>query len=211
MQASWEKKNVCSKFRMFIAGLETGKSSQGREHNERIERKHQGLKKDLYKFLTNEKISLVDELCNEKEDQEQKSVLETLLSLNEGCEVITEQLNDLKTSESSQSPKVEVLLGSGKLFDLEQPCSQSRILAKLMGVRNRTEEGQSLNSLTALFKHSVLIIFIREQWEKIKFAFFFHLRLIFFKVGLKSSYSFRLWMLFLLAFSLFLRVEVTDC
>ena len=61
---------------MFIAGLEPGKSSQGREHNERIERKHQDLKKDLYKFLTNEKISLVDELCNEKEDQEQKSVLE---------------------------------------------------------------------------------------------------------------------------------------
>ena len=76
-----EKKDVCSKFRMFIAGFETGKSSQGREHNERIERKHQDLKKDLYKFLTNEKISLVDELCNEKEDQEQKSVLETLLSL----------------------------------------------------------------------------------------------------------------------------------
>ena len=43
-----EKKDVCSKFRMFIAGLEPGKSSQGREHNERIERKHQGLKKDLY-------------------------------------------------------------------------------------------------------------------------------------------------------------------
>ena len=175
-----EKKDVCSKFRMFIAGLETGKSSQGREHTERIERKHQDLKKDLYKFLTNEKISLVDELCNEKEDQEQKSVLETLLSLNEGCEVITEQLNDLKTSESSKSPNVEVLLGSGKLFDLEKPCSQSRILAELMGVRNRTEEGRSLNSLTALIKHPVLIIFIREKWEKIKFAFFFHLRLILF-------------------------------
>ena len=106
---------------------------------------------------------MVDELCNEKEDQEQKSVLETLLSLNEGCEVITEQLNDLKTSESSKSPNVEVLLGSGKLFDLEKPCSQSRILAELMGVRNRTEEGRSLNSLTALIKHPVLIIFIREK------------------------------------------------
>ena len=43
-----EKKDVCSKFRMFIAGLETGKSSQEREHTERIERKHQDLKKDLY-------------------------------------------------------------------------------------------------------------------------------------------------------------------
>ena len=131
--------DVCSKFRMFIAGLEPGKPSQGREQTGRIERKHQDLKKDLYKFLTNENISLVDELCNGKEDQEQKSVLETLLTLNEGCEIITEQLNDLKTSESSKSPNVEVLLGSGKLFDLEKPCSQSRILAELMGVRNRTE------------------------------------------------------------------------
>ena len=75
---------------------------------------------------------------------------------------------------------VDVLLGSGKLFDLGKPCSQSRILAELMAVRNRTEEGWSLNSLTALIKHPVLIIFIREKWEKIKFAFFFHLRLILF-------------------------------
>ena len=73
---------------------------------------------------------------------------------------------------------VEVLLGSGKTGC--KPCSQSRILAELMAVRNRTEEGWSLNSLTALIKHPVRIIFIREKWEKIKFAFFFHLRLILF-------------------------------
>ena len=128
---------------MFIAGLETGKSSQGREHTEKIGRKHQDLKKDLYKFLTNEKISLVDELCNEKEDQEQKSVLETLLSLNEGCEVITEQLNDLKTSESSKSPNVEVLYllpsfqgilgGKGLLFQgwRQQKVQEVGILIKV--------------------------------------------------------------------------------
>jgi len=116
-------------------------------------------------------------------------VLQTLLTIDEGCEVITNQLDGLKEGKTS----IEVNLGSGKLFDLDQPCNQARILSELMSVRNRTEQGRSLESLTALMKHPVLVVFIMEKWEKIKFAFFVHLRL---------------WMMFLLVFSIFLRVEV---
>ena len=45
-----------------------------------------------------------------------------------------------------------------------------------MGVRNRTEQGRSFGSVTALIKHPVMGIFIREKWQKVKFAFFVHLR-----------------------------------
>ena len=164
-----ERKDVCSMFRRFMDGLEQGKPLGGWEHTER---EHKDVTEELCEFLTERNISLMDHLCHGEEDQ---SVLQTLLTIDEGCEVITNQLDGLK--ELTNSRKIEVKLGSGKLFDvLDQHCNQARILSELMGVRNRTEQGRSLESLTALIKHPVLVIFIMEKWEKIKAAFFVHLR-----------------------------------
>ena len=163
-----EKSEKCTSFRKFMAGLDPRKPLQGKEHNEK---ECKDLKDDLLKFLAEMEISLTDHLCNREEDQ---SVLQTLLTLDEGCEIITEMLDSLKNSTSSKN--IEVTLGSGMLFDLSKPCGQSKILAELMGVRNRTEQGRSFDSVTALIKHPVMVIFIREKWQKIKFAFFVHLR-----------------------------------
>ena len=166
-----ERKEVCSIFRRFMDGLEQGKPLGGWEHTER---EHKDITEELCEFLTERNISLMDHLCHGKEDQ---SVLQTLLTIDEGCEVITNQLDGLKEWTNSRGKtSIEVKLGSGKLFDLDQPCNQARILSELMGVRNRTEQGRSLESLTALIKHPVLVIFIMEKWEKIKAAFFVHLR-----------------------------------
>ena len=165
-----KRNEVCSIFRKFMFGLEQGKPLGVREHTER---EHKDITEELCEFLTERNISLMDHLCHGREDQ---SVLQTLLTIDEGCEVITNQLDGLKELTNSRKTSIEVKLGSGKLFDLDQPCNQARILSELMGVRNRTEQGRSLESVTALIKHPILVIFIMEKWEKIKFAFFVHLR-----------------------------------
>ena len=164
------KDEACSIFRRFMGGLDQGKPSGGREHTER---EHNDITDELCEFLTERDISLMDHLCHGDEDQ---SVLQALLTIDEGCEIITNQLDSLKESTNLKNTNIEVKLGSGKLFDLEKPCSQARILSELLGVRNRTEQGRSLESMTALIKHPILVIFIKEKWEKIKFAFFIHLR-----------------------------------
>ena len=165
-----KEKDVCSTFRKFMDGFQPKKTSGGWEHSER---EHKDIKEELCEFLTDKNISLMDQLCHGEEEQ---SVLQTLLSIDEGCEIITNQLDSLKEPMNSRNTNVEVKVGSGKLFDLGKPCSQARILSELMGVRNRIEAGRSLDSLTTLMKHPVLVVFIREKWEKIKFAFFIHLR-----------------------------------
>ena len=165
-----ERGAVCSIFRRFMDGLQGGRHSGGLEHTER---EHNHIKKELCEFLTEKNVSLMDHLCHGVED---RSVLQALLTIDEGCEIITNQLDSLKESKNSRKTNIEVKLGSGKLFDLDKPCEQARILSELLGVRNRTEQGRSLESLTALIKHPILVIFIREKWEKIKFAFFVHLR-----------------------------------
>ena len=165
-----ERGAVCSRFRRFMDGLQGGRHSGGLEHTER---EHNHIKKELCEFLTEKNVSLMDHLCHGVEDQ---SVLKALLTIDEGCEIITNQLDSLKESKNSRKTNIEVKLGSGKLFDLDKPCDQARILLELLEVRNRTEHGRSLESLTALIKHPILVIFIREKWEKIKFAFFVHLR-----------------------------------
>ena len=72
---------------------------------------------------------------------------------------------------------VGVTVGCGKLFAEDKPTEQSRILAELLGIRDRTEKGGSYDELTALIKHPVLIVFTREKWEKgTNFVFFLHLR-----------------------------------
>ena len=95
-----------------MAGLDPRKPLQGKEHNER---ECKDLKDDLLKFLAEMEISLTDHLFNREEDQ---SVLQTLLTLDEGCEIITEMLDSLKNSTSSKN--IEVTLGSGMLFDLSK-------------------------------------------------------------------------------------------
>ena len=36
--------------------------------------------------------------------------------------------------------------------------------------------GRSYNALTALLRHPVMVVFVLEKWDKIRDAFFFHLR-----------------------------------
>ena len=85
-----KEKDVCSTFRKFMDGLQPKKTSGGWEHSER---EHKDIKEELCEFLTDKNISLMDQLCHGEEEQ---SVLQTLLSIDEGCEIITNQLDSLK-------------------------------------------------------------------------------------------------------------------
>ena len=127
-------------------------------------------KKELGLFLKDKRISLMAELCHPGG----QSVMLTLLTVNDGCEIIRGQLDNLL---EVKEDIVGVTVGCGKLFDEDKPAKQSRILAELLGIRDRTEQGRSYDALTALIKHPVLIVFTREKWEKgTNFVFFLHLR-----------------------------------
>ena len=131
---------------------------------------HENIKNELCQFLKDERISLMAELCHPGG----QSVMLTLLTVNDGCEIIREQLDNLL---EVKEDIVGVTVGCGKLFDEDKPAEQSRILAELLGIRDRTEQGRSYDALTALIKHPVLIVFTREKWEKgTNFVFFLHLR-----------------------------------
>ena len=134
---------------------------------------HENTKKGLCLFLKDERISLMAELCHPGG----QSVMLTLLTVNDGCEIIREQLDNLLEVNCFKEDIVGVTVGCGKLFDEDKPANQSRILAELLGIRDRTEQGRSYDALTALIKHPVLIVFTREKWEKgTNFVFFLHLR-----------------------------------
>ena len=134
---------------------------------------HESTKKELALFLKDEKISLMAELCHPGG----QSVMLTLLTVNDGCEIIRGQLDNLLEVNCFKEDIVGVTVGCGKLFDEDKPAKQSRILAELLGIRDRTEQGRSYDALTALIKHPVLIVFTREKWEKgTNFVFFLHLR-----------------------------------
>ena len=107
-----ERTEVCSIFRRFMVG----KPSGGWEHTER---EHKDIAEELSEFLTEQNISLMDRLCLGEEGH---SVLQALLTIDEGCEVITNQLDSLKESTNSRNTSIAVKLGSGKLFHLDKPC-----------------------------------------------------------------------------------------
>ena len=143
------------------------------EGPENTVKEHRDMKEDLCKFLNENHISLVDHLCTGGD----KSVLQTLLTIDDGCDIISNQLDSLKEFKNLRNTIIEVKLGCGKLFDKKKPGEQAKILKELLGVRNRTPAwGRSYNTLTGLIKHPVMVIFIREKWEKVKFGFFVHLR-----------------------------------
>ena len=166
-----DRTDACSTFRKFMGGLGPRDPLEGPENTVK---EHRDMKEDLCKFLNENHISLVDHLCTGGGD---KSVLQTLLTIDDGCDIISNQLDSLKEFKNLRNTIIEVKLGCGKLFDKEKPGEQAKILKELIGVRNRTPAwGRSYNTLTGLIKHPVMVIFIREKWEKVKFGFFVHLR-----------------------------------
>ena len=138
-----------------------------------VQTDYENTKNELCQFLKDERISLMAELCHPGG----QSVMLTLLTVNDGCEIIREQLDNLLEVNCFKEDIVGVTVRCGKLFDEDKPANQSRILAELLGIRDRTEQGRSYDALTALIKHPVLIVFTREKWEKgTNFVFFLHLR-----------------------------------
>ena len=169
-----DKRDLCQKFRqhMELLGRYDIQIVPANSASE-LKSDHENTKKELALFLKDERISLMAELCHPGG----QSVMLTLLTVNDGCEIIREQLDNLLEVNCFKEDIVGVTVGCGKLFDEDKPAEQSRILAELLGIRDRTEQGRSYDALTALIKHPVLIVFTREKWEKgTNFVFFLHLR-----------------------------------
>ena len=170
-----DKRDLCQKFRqhMELLGRYDIQLEVPANSASEVKSDHENTKKELTLFLKDERISLMAELCHPGG----QSVMLTLLTVNDGCEIIREQLDNLLEVNCFKEDIVGVTVRCGKLFDEDKPANQSRILAELLGIRDRTEQGRSYDALTALIKHPVLIVFTREKWEKgTNFVFFLHLR-----------------------------------
>ena len=140
----------------------------------------------LSDFLSGEEVSLQTKICFERKlrirwkttkIKPQNSLLNALLTLPEGCEIIKKQLKSLVFSEGHGSV-VGVKLGTKKLFklDTENKFEQTSVLQELLSARNKMPLGQSYKELTALVKHPVIVAFVLEKWDKVRDSFFLHLR-----------------------------------
>lgn len=174
------QKEHCTRFREI---MESWKFSDPKEH-----------KKVFKDWIDDNDISLTKKFCNS--NKKPQSVLKTALAIPSGCNLIEDQLDSLMEYDNDNpwSPSVRIKIGNGMLFEKGKAGDQSRILKELLSVRNKTL-GKSRDALTALIKHPVMVIFLCEKWQKVYLYFFIHLRY---------------WMLFLLAYSLFLRIDINN-
>ena len=138
------------------------------------------------KYLSKKQVSLQTKICFtrtvktifKKKPKSQNSVLKALLTLPEGCDLIKKRLDSLVIAEEDNAV-IGVKLGTKTLFDPEDENSkyeQTTVLQEILSARNKMPVGRSYNALTALLRHPVMVVFILEKWDKIRDAFFFHLR-----------------------------------
>ena len=132
------------------------------------------MKRDLTQFLTSENICLVMKPCY---NSNQKTILRIILEeVPNGNEIIHEQLEGLREFDEENIPEsIIVNIGNGKLFEKDKPGNQALILSELLSVWNRTESPSS-DALGSLTKHPVMVSFILEKWEEVKYIFYVHLR-----------------------------------
>ena len=166
---------ICSEIRRLIQAL---KESNGENKSKRAE--------ELLKYLSKKQVSLQTKICFtrtvktifKKKAKPQNSVLKALLTLPEGCDLIKKHLDSLVIAEEDNAV-IGVKLGTKTLFDPEDENSkyeQTTVLQEILSARNKMPVGRSYNALTALLRHPVMVVFILEKWDKIRDAFFFHLR-----------------------------------
>ena len=155
---------TCSKFCNFISNICKAPRSERKE-----------LLKKFSEFLAEENISLAAKFCPHRcNGTKPKTVLMTVLEeVPNGCEIIEEQLNNLKEYDEEKEV-INIKLGTGELFEDKE--NQAKILKDLLSVRNRTMLGPSRDALTRLIKHPVIVIFILEKWKVAKRLFIIHLR-----------------------------------
>ena len=174
-QENCSNREICSKIRQLIQVL---KESNGENRKRKAE--------ELLKYLSEKQVSLQTKICFtrtvktifKKKPKSQNSVLKALLTLPEGCDLIKKQLDSLVMTEEDDAV-VGVRLGTKTLFNLEEENSeyeQTTVLQEILSARNKMPVGRSYNALTALLRHPVMVVFILEKWDKIRDAFFFHLR-----------------------------------
>ena len=131
-------------------------------------------REEMVKVMDENKLSLATKFCYNGGTTIIKAVLE---EVPDGVEIVADQLNKVKqVNMSDPSQSVEVNIGDGKLFVLDKPFDQARVLSELLSVRARTKKGSSQDAITSLFMHPVMVTFILEKWRHVKFSFFIHLR-----------------------------------
>ena len=174
-QETCSNKEICSDIRRLIQAL---KESNGENKDKKAE--------ELLKYLSEKQVSLQTKICFtrtvktifKKKPKSQNSVLKALLTLPEGCDLIKKQLDSLVITEEDNAV-IGVKLGTKTLFNPTEENSeyeQTTVLQEILSARNKMPVGRSYNALTALLRHPVMVVFVLEKWDKIRDAFFFHLR-----------------------------------
>jgi len=104
-------------------------------------------------------------------------------------EVLNTQMEMMETEE------IKIKLGSGLLYRIGKDFCETKILEDLLKVRRQCKERGSTaeDAVNGVLTHPVMEAFIRQKWHMAKFLFFAHIRM---------------WFVFTIAFSCYLRVEI---
>jgi len=139
-------------------------------------------------------ISLSDSVCVKRESEsEVVSLFEGLLTSPNGHLTIKVILDGLM--DRLQTNKIKIKLRSGALFRVEKEYPETRVLEALLKVRRETQGkgSRAEDAVSEVFTHPVIEAFIRQKWHAARFLFFGHIRV---------------WFLFTISFSCYLRVEI---
>jgi len=136
-------------------------------------------------------ISLSDMVCSDKEKKTGRvSFFEGLLTLPNGHLAVEEVLNTL--IENTDSGEIKIRLGSRRLYRFRK---ETIILEGLLKMRTQSQGKGSAaqDAVNGVLTHPVMEALIRQKWHSNRFIFIGHSRL---------------WFLFIIAFSCYLRLEI---
>jgi len=154
----------------------------------------QSEREKLAKSLQSGDVSLSDLVCDKDGQKGGVSLFEGLLTLPNGHLTMKEVLNTLMEKVNSQD-EIKIRLGSGLLYRIGKDFCETKILEDLLKVRRQCKGRGSTaeDAVNGVLTHPVMEAFIRQKWLTAKFLFFGHIRM---------------WFLFTIAFSCYLRVEI---
>jgi len=154
----------------------------------------QSEREKLAKSLQSGDVSLSDLVCDKDGQKGGVSLFEGLLTLPNGHLTMKEVLNNL-IEKKVDSQEINIRLGSGLLYRIGKDFCETKILEDLLKVRRQCKGRGSTaeDAVNGVLTHPVMEAFIRQKWHTAKFIYFGHIRM---------------WLLFTIAFSCFLRVEI---
>jgi len=156
--------------------------------------KHSQIEREtLVKSIKDGNVSLSDMVCDKDGQVGGVSLFQGLVTLPNGHLLMKEVLNT--QMEKMETEEIKIKLGSGLLYRIGKDFCETKILEDLLKVRRQCKERGSTaeDAVNGVLTHPVMEAFIRQKWHMAKFLFFAHIRM---------------WFVFTIAFSCYLRVEI---